>query len=292
MAAFMDGLEKKGKIDMSISKVMKRSTALFIAAIVLITGSFAAAGSGEVFAAKKVPLKKIKLSKTSVKMREGKSLKLTVKYTPKKTTVKKTVKWASNKKSVVTVKNGILRAKRPGAATITAKVGSRKATCKVRVTGKKSDQEDPSYLDPQEAYDALNAFRTQKNVWVWDYDDETKIYFNTTESNTLMPLIRDEALEKTALIRAAEIAERFSHTRPDNTICFTIYPSDLITYGENLAYGYRSGKDITELWKETKCDYSGQGHRRNMLDPEFTIVGIAGYKMNGTTYWVQAFGAR
>ena len=47
---------------------------------------------------------------------------------------------------------------------------------------------------------------------------------------------------------------------------------------------------ITELWMETDCDFDGQGHRRNMLKSSFTHVGIAGYKKNGTTYWVQAFG--
>jgi hypothetical protein len=42
--------------------------------------------------------------------------------------------------------------------------------------------------------------------------------------------------------------------------------------------------------KETKEDYNGQGHRRNMLDKGFTAVGIAHFKYKGWDYWVQEFG--
>ena len=64
----------------------------------------------------------------------------------------------------------------------------------------------------------------------------------------------------------------------------------MMAMGENIAYGYPSAKAVTEGWKETNENYSGQGHRRNMLNPAFNAVGIAGYVHNGTIYWVQAFG--
>ena len=148
------------------------------------------------------------------------------------------------------------------------------------------------YVDASEAYDYLNTFRTEKNVWYWNGDDTTQSHVNTNDTVWLKPLERDIGLENTAKIRAKEISEYFSHYRPDGSICFTIFPENLLDYGENIAYGYETCFEVTEGWKETNESYSGQGHRRNMLQADYNYVGIAGYKVNGTTYWVQNFGCR
>ena len=149
-----------------------------------------------------------------------------------------------------------------------------------------------SFVDVSEAYKLLNSFRTEENVWYWNSDDTTKTVFNTDSSNQLKTLTRDADLEKTAQIRAKELCEKYSHTRPDGTTCFTAYPDDLTAAGENIAYGQRTCNEVTEDWKETNDPYSGQGHRRNMLSQNFNCVGIAGFKLNGVIYWVQAFGYR
>lgn len=71
---------------------------------------------------------KVKLNKTSATLKEGKTLQLKLKGTSKK------AKWTSSKKSVATVNSkGKVTAKGKGTATITAKVGSKKYTCKVKV---------------------------------------------------------------------------------------------------------------------------------------------------------------
>jgi DUF1680 family protein len=72
--------------------------------------------------------KKVKLSKTKLSLKAGKSAKLTVKNTKKKVT------WTSSKKAVATVnKNGKVTAVKAGTCKITAKVGSKKLVCKVTV---------------------------------------------------------------------------------------------------------------------------------------------------------------
>lgn len=148
------------------------------------------------------------------------------------------------------------------------------------------------YVDASEAYEYLNAFRTEENVWYWNSDDATQSHVNTNDTVWLKPLKRDIELENTAKIRAKELSEYFSHTRPDGSICFTIFPEDMLDYGENIAEGYENSFDVTEGWKETDLPYEGQGHRRNMLVASYNCVGIAGYKINGTIYWVQNFGCR
>ena len=152
--------------------------------------------------------------------------------------------------------------------------------------------DEGEFVDPSEGYAYLNAFRTEEGVWQWNNDDATKTVFNTNSTNQLKPLIIDSALEETAKTRAKEMAEagEMSHTRPNGEDCWTAFPDGLWAKGENIAMGQTSPKQVTEAWKETNYQYSGQGHRRNMLNSNFNSVGIAGYKLNGIIYWAQDFG--
>lgn len=83
---------------------------------------------------KEIPLKAISLNKTSLKLDIDDTYNLKVKYLPTNTTVKKNVTWSSSNKNVANInKNGVIYAYNPGATIITAKVGNKKATCKVTV---------------------------------------------------------------------------------------------------------------------------------------------------------------
>lgn len=70
---------------------------------------------------------KVKLNATNIKLKVGQTYKLKVKGTKKK------VKWSTKNKQVATVKKGTVKAKAPGNTKITAKVGKKKYTCKVKV---------------------------------------------------------------------------------------------------------------------------------------------------------------
>ena len=85
---------------------------------------------------KRIPLKKITLNKTALELTEGASSQLSVNYTPSNTTDIKTVSWISSNYSVVSVSGGKVTAKKAGLATITARVGSKMATCKITVKAK------------------------------------------------------------------------------------------------------------------------------------------------------------
>ena len=128
----------------------------------------------------------------------------------------------------------------------------------------------------------INDFRTGSDAWYWNEDNTEKIY-----QTNLQPLAYDYALEQSAMQRAAEIALYYSHTRPDGTGCFTV---DDLSYGENIAAGYRTYAAVFEGWQETEDDYSGQGHRRNMLNSGFTTIGIGHSCADGVNFWVQEFG--
>ena len=88
---------------------------------------------------------KIKLNKTKLSLKKGKTYTLKATVTPKDCT-DKAVKWKSSKSSVVKVDaNGKVTAKKAGTATITAATkNGLKATCKITVT----DPATKVYLTP------------------------------------------------------------------------------------------------------------------------------------------------
>lgn len=134
--------------------------------------------------------------------------------------------------------------------------------------------------------DMINDFRTGSEAWAWDERNENKIYYTN-----LKTLTYDYELERVAMQRAAEIVLSFAHSRPDGSSCWTAYP-DTFMYGykgENIAAGYTSASSVFVGWREDNDPYSGQGHRRNMLNENFTSVGIGCAVYNGRKYWVQEF---
>ncbi len=138
-------------------------------------------------------------------------------------------------------------------------------------------------------FNKINEFRTGSDAWYWAADNTTKI-----TCPNLSELTYDYTLEKVAMQRAAEIAIYYSHTRPNGDRCFTAYSENgyyYVTAGENIAAGFMTADSVFTAWVEEDENYSGQGHRRNMLNSNFTAVGIGHVYYNGYHYWVQEFGA-
>ena len=102
----------------------------------------------------------------------------------------------------------------------------------------------------------------------------------------LAALIQDDGAQNVAHVRAKEIVQSFSHTRPDGSSCFTA-ASDLgVTYrsaGENIAYGYATPAQVVNGWMNS------EGHRKNILSASYTKIGVGSYSANGVMYWSQFF---
>ena len=79
-----------------------------------------------------VPATGISLSKTSLSLTKGNTATLTATVTPSGSS--DSVTWTSSNTSVATVSDGVVTAVGNGSATITAKAGSKSATCSVTVT--------------------------------------------------------------------------------------------------------------------------------------------------------------
>ena len=98
----------------------------------------------------------------------------------------------------------------------------------------------------------------------------------------------DSFVQAAAEVRAEELEQYFSHTRPDGSDCFTALQEFDIGYrtcGENIAYGTAlDAEGVIELWTNSP------GHYANMVKGDFTEVGLASWHADdGSVYWVQMF---
>ena len=159
--------------------------------------------------------------------------------------------------------------------------------------------------DARSMLQLINDFRTGPDAWQLKKPgdgeaDRTRDQGGAIEYVTgLSPLVYDYSLERMAMLRAMETALFWDHIRPSGTTPFSAYPgyaNIFYAMGENIACGYNSVKSSAGengafiLWREDDCNYAGQGHRRNMLNKNYTAVGIAHVSHNGCEYWVQEFG--
>ncbi len=98
----------------------------------------------------------------------------------------------------------------------------------------------------------------------------------------LAPLSYSADLASAAYVRAEELTELFSHTRPGGEDWYTVNAN--IMFGENLAEFYNSAAEVVDGWMNSPA------HRENIMDPEFLTCGIAIYNDGGDWYWAQEFG--
>ena len=98
----------------------------------------------------------------------------------------------------------------------------------------------------------------------------------------LSPLTMDQDLLEAAMKRAAESCVDFSHTRPNQTMCFSASSK---MNGENIAAGSRTADGIMTIWMNSP------GHRANILTDDYQSIGVGCFEQGGTWFWVQAFGS-
>ena len=130
----------------------------------------------------------------------------------------------------------------------------------------------------------------QQQVAQGDYKAQVVAIMNQERANAGVGGISQNAsLDTVAQIRAQEIAQSFSHTRPNGSSCFTVLNENGIVYstaGENIAAGYGDPASVMSGWMNS------EGHRANILNGSFGQVGIGYYTDPNSgygTYWVQIF---
>lgn len=100
-------------------------------------------------------------------------------------------------------------------------------------------------------------------------------------NNGLSPLTADSTLTAAAMQRAAETVIYFSHTRPNGSRCFTAFDGGW--RGENIAAGQADPDEVITGWMNST------GHRKNILEANYTSVGVGCFNYKGINFWVQCF---
>lgn len=146
--------------------------------------------------------------------------------------------------------------------------------------------EDISKEDINE-YDSITINNIQNENTYTDLINE--VYEITNNYRSLVrvsSLTLDSSLVEAASIRAKELSDSFSHTRPNGSSCFTVLSELGISYGtagENIAAGYSSSQSVMEGWR------SSSGHYQNIISSKFKKIGIGVNIINNQYYWVQIF---
>lgn len=151
-------------------------------------------------------------------------------------------------------------------STVVIHVGG--STCSVAITTPSGASADPG------------SSSTGTGSTSSDTDNEVQVVIDLVnrvrQENGLRPLQTYQKLTDAAQVRASEIQQSFSHTRPNGEECFTVLAE---VCAENIAAGYTSGEEVFDGWMNS------DGHRANILSESATDIGVA---RNGSR-WVQLF---
>lgn len=144
------------------------------------------------------------------------------------------------------------------------------------------------YFDYEEYSDVRTEAIKEEEKWeIEHYAEETLKLVNEARAEEGLPaLTLDPDLVEAAEIRAKELTEYYSHTRPDGSDSNTIIDeySSYFFGTENIAKGTSTTPSITS-WM------GSSGHRAQILNEKYQYYGAATIRSDsGSTYSVQIFG--
>ena len=223
---------------------------IFTAALVLMVSLFGMLGKPV-----QVKAAELKLNATQKTLVIGSTYKLRVRNND----ADKTVTWKSSNPRIADVsKAGLVKAKKAGTATITAKVGKKKLTCKVTVITMQK-----SYVNKM--IRLINKERRKYGYASFD---------------------KDSLLQAAAQKRAKELSKRFSHMRPNGYVWTSAIDMDydFAHAAENIARDFSTPQQVVDAWMDnssTKAKIVGKRYRE---------IGVGVYLAeDGYLYWCAIF---
>ena len=142
---------------------------------------------------------------------------------------------------------------------------------------------NPAFVTPPDADPSTPRDYTEAELAVLAFTNEYRIL------NGLPALVLNYELSLAARAHAKDMAEHaiFQHDSSDGTAAgariarYLTYPYS--TWGENIALGYESGESAVNGW------INSEGHRANLLNRDFTQIGISCVPSGQGLLWVQDF---
>ena len=122
-------------------------------------------GGGSSSGSTSASVRDITISQKDVTLHKGETVELSAKITPSNAK-DKTISWTTSDSAIAKVENGLVTAVNPGTATITARAGSKTATCTVTVLAAETEQTAPpktwSFTDVPET---LWYYESVRKAW-------------------------------------------------------------------------------------------------------------------------------
>ena len=124
-----------------------------------------------------------------------------------------------------------------------------------------------------------NAVETPDATDAWQMNVQILALCNEQRQNNGLEklMTREDLWEQVAQVRAGEIVNYFSHTRPNGSSCFSLYDEAGLDYraaGENIAAGYYGASAVVDGWMNST------GHRANILSESYDYL-ATGYATGG-----------
>lgn len=146
----------------------------------------------------------------------------------------------------------------------------------------KPEQEKPDQNKPEQDNPGNNGSTNSS------YEQQVIDLVNKERAKAgLSALKLDKNVAKAALVRAKETEKSFSHTRPNGSKFSTALTESGVSFrgaGENIAWGQKTPQEVMKGWMNS------DGHRANILNKNFTTIGVGYYKnAYGVNYWTQLF---
>ena len=118
------------------------------------------------------------------------------------------------------------------------------------------------------------------------YAEQVVKLVNAERAKAGLPALKmDTNITAAANVRAKEITQKFSHTRPNGSSFSSVLKEQGVSFrgsGENIARGQKSPEQVMNAWMNS------DGHRANILNKNFKNIGVGYYQDgNGVNHWVQ-----
>lgn len=195
-------------------------------------------------------------------------------------------------------KSVFILAKKKGTVRLQAKIGKKKIVYKITIKeALQKTEETPAPTltlaatsTPAATPEPTLAPQVTITEQAANYEKEVLRLVNVERSKeNLQALKLHSKLSQATAIRANELVESFSHTRPSGERCFTVFKEvGIASYyacGENIAAGQKTPEQVVSGWMNSP------GHRANILSAKYRYMGI-GYVETTTgmkRYWAQMF---
>lgn len=189
-------------------------------------------------------------------------------------------------------KSVFILAKKKGTVRLQAKTGKKKIVYKITIKEALQDTEATPTQTPTPSATPEPTLAPQVTLTeqAANYEKEVLRLVNIERSKeNLQALNLHSELSQAAAIRANELTESFSHTRPNGEKCYSVFKEvgigSFFSAGENIAAGQKSPEQVVSSWM------SSPGHRANILSEKYRYMGI-GYVETTTgmkCYWSQMF---